>query len=324
VLPTRLVVIVFVVVACAPAVRLDTAAWQAPLGRDHPLVGRVWDVAAARIIDPAALPPRLARAHFVLLGEKHDNPDHHLLQAILVRALAAIGRRPAVAFEMLDTAQAAALAHHLAAAPGDVDRLGDAVGWNDSGWPPWSQYKPIAQAALDAGLALLPANLPAAVVSAVARGNWSALPAPLVAAHGLDRPLPDDTQAAMAAEIRDAHCGHANPAMVTNMVVAQRARDAQMADTLLSAATDGAILIAGTGHVRRDRGVPMYLRGRSPTVAIAAVAFAEVQPNATSPNDYAARFSTTSLPFDYVWFTPRMDDDDPCERFRRSLERLRR
>ena len=29
------------------------------------------------------------------------------------------------------------------------------------------------------------------------------------------------------------------------------------------------------------------------------------------------------LPFDAVWFTPRLDDEDPCERFREQLEGMR-
>ncbi len=312
------------VVACAPAVRLHMPAWQAPLGRDHPLTGRVWDVAAARFIDPAVLPARLARARFVLLGEKHDNPDHHQLQATIVRALVAAGRRPAVAFEMLDTTQAPALARHLAASPRDAHGLGDAVGWREAGWPPWRLYEPIAHAAVDAGLPIIAANLPAGLISSVARGNMSVLPPSLVTTHGLDRALSVDAHASMAAEIRDAHCGHAAEPMISNMVSAQRARDAHMAEAMVTAASDGAILIAGAGHVRRDRGAPLYLRARAPGATIATVAFVEVQPDAASPHAYAARFSASPLPFDYVWFTPRVDDDDPCERFRRSLEHLRR
>jgi uncharacterized iron-regulated protein len=311
-------------VGCAPAVRLDIPAWQAPLGREHPLIGRVWDVAAARFMDSSVLPSRLALARFVLLGEKHDNPDHHQLQAALVRALVAAGRRPAVAFEMLDTGQAAALARHLAASPRDAAGLGDAVGWTESGWPPWRLYEPIAHAALEAGLRIVPANLPSRVISSVARGNMSALPPSLVTTHALDRPLPAELQAAMATEIREAHCGHAAEPMISNMVVAQRARDAHMAQAMQTTATDGTILIAGAGHVRHDRGAPIYLRAGTPAVTIATVAFVEVQRHATSPSAYAARFSASSLPFDYVWFTPRMDDGDPCETFRRSLERLRR
>ncbi|HUF93785.1 MAG TPA: ChaN family lipoprotein [Candidatus Limnocylindria bacterium] len=310
--------------ACAPAARIAMPAWQAPLGRDHPLTGRVWDVAAARFIDADTLPSRLAPARFVLLGEQHDNPDHHRLQAGLVRALAATGRRPAVALEMLDTAQAPALARHLAASPRDAAALGDAVNWRRSGWPPWSLYEPIARAALDAGLPILAANLPAATIAAVVRGNPSALPPSLVATHALDRALPGPMQAAMAADIRDAHCGHATEPMLARMITAQRARDAHMADILLTAASDGAVLIAGTGHARHDRGVPTYIRARAPHATTAVLAFLEVHPAAPNPEAYAARFNATSLPFDYVWFTPGMDDSDPCETFRRSLERLRR
>jgi len=29
------------------------------------------------------------------------------------------------------------------------------------------------------------------------------------------------------------------------------------------------------------------------------------------------------LPFDYVWFTPRVDESDPCEKFREQLEKMR-
>jgi uncharacterized iron-regulated protein len=316
--------LVLALAGCASTPGLAIPAWQAPLGREHPLTGRVWDVAAARFIEPRLLASRLAGARFVLLGEKHDNADHHQLQAALVRGLIADGRRPAVAFEMLDAGQRAALARHLAAAPRDAAGLGDAVGWKESGWPPWPVYEPIAQAALDAGLPVLAANVPPDIIRSVARGDSSRLPGSLVASHALDRPLAGPAQAAMAAEIRDAHCGHGNDGMVTGMIAAQRARDAQMAETLLTGAGDGGVLIAGAGHVRNDRAVPAYLRARAPAATIASVAFLEVQRGVEAPADYAARFGEGRIPFDYIWFTPRMDDDDPCETFRRSFERLRR
>src|SRR5512145_3183951 len=85
--------------AAAPAA-IDLGAWKAPLGREHPLVGRIWDTRAGRFVIPTQLVGELARARYVLLGERHDNPDHHRVQATLVRALLAAGRRPAVAFEM--------------------------------------------------------------------------------------------------------------------------------------------------------------------------------------------------------------------------------
>jgi uncharacterized iron-regulated protein len=310
--------------ACAPVAPLPVADWRAPLGREHPLAGRVWDTAAGRSVTPDALVARLAAARFVLLGESHDNPDHHRLQSALVRALLAAGRRPAVAFEMLTADQAPALARYLATRPTDAGGLGAAVDWPHSGWPDWSHYQPIAQAALDAGVPIVAANLPTATVRALARGQRPALPAGLAATYGLDGPLPPPAHASLAEDIRAAHCGHAPPERVEAMVLAQRARDAEFAERLVAGQQDGAVLIAGAGHVRTDRGVPAALRRRLPGAPIASVAFVEVRAGWDRPADYRAAFGG-ALPFDWMWFTPRMDvdDADPCERFRRSLERLR-
>ena len=244
--------------ACATA-RVAVGPWQAPLGRQDPLVGRVWDVRAARFVTPDAMVRELSAARFVLLGEKHDNPDHHQIQAVVLRALLATGRRPVVAFEMFTPDDAPAIARYLAAAPRDAAGLGAAVDWKQSGWPDWGLYQPIAQAALDAGVPIVAANLTPATARALARGQRSALPADLAERYALDQPPPTALQAALTTEIREAHCGHFPADRVDGMVLAQRARDSALAESLL-AGPDGGVLIAGTGHVRNDRGVPSYLR----------------------------------------------------------------
>ena len=76
--------------------------WMTEKHRDHPLVGRIWDQRGQRFADEEALVAAAAAADFVMLGEMHDNPDHHVVQARLVRALGDRGKRPALAFEMLD------------------------------------------------------------------------------------------------------------------------------------------------------------------------------------------------------------------------------
>jgi len=295
------------------------AAEPPPAGRgaDHPLTGRIWDVAGARFVPMATLVERLSAARFVLLGERHDHAEQHAFQAWILRGLVAAGRRPAVAFEMLGADQADALAQHLARAPGDAAGLGDAVGWAASGWPAWSDYQPIAEAALAAGLPIVAANLPAGAARAVARGDLGALDPALVRAHALDRPAASETQRAMEREIREAHCGQLPEAMVPSMVTAQRARDAQMTERLLAAQRDGAVLIAGAGHVRTDRGVPAYLGPRAAGATVASMAFVEVATGLTAPADYAERFGATRLPFDYVWFTTRADEADPCLKLRK-------
>ena len=61
-------------------------------------------------------------------------------------------------------------------------------------------------------------------------------------------------------------------------------------------------------------------RCRRRTRSIASVAFVEVDAAAVKPGDYAARFGSDTLPFDYVWFTPKVDDGDPCEKLKKSTD----
>lgn len=298
--------------------------WESPFAREHPLVGRIWDVSAGSSINAVTLVERLARSHFVLLGEKHDNPDHHRLQAWLLRALIAADRRPAVGLEMFTIEDTAVLDRHLAEAPTDAAGLADVVDWDRSGWPAWALYQPIAETAIEARLPIVGTNIPPSTLRALKREGLAAIDPGMLARLGLDRPVDPEVRAAMAAEVRDAHCGHASESVIEAMVTIQRARDAQMAESLAAAdGDDGAVLIAGFGHVRKDRGVPSFLTARVSGATVSSLAFLEVDRDAMEPTAYAAHFGQGALPFDYVWFTPRVDDRDPCERFGKELERLR-
>ncbi|HEX5688549.1 MAG TPA: ChaN family lipoprotein, partial [Roseiflexaceae bacterium] len=168
----------------------SATSWQSNYGRHHPLTGRIWDVASGKFIDRHSLMTRLARAEFVLLGEKHDNPDHHRLQAEVLRGLIAAGRRPAVGFEMFSLDDAGAIASHLARAPNDAAGLGPAVHWQKSGWPDWAMYQPIAEAALAAKLAIVATNLPLATARQMSRDGLALEPS-VRRDLGLDRPLAD-------------------------------------------------------------------------------------------------------------------------------------
>ncbi len=303
----------------------SVTSWKSSFGRDHPLTGRIWDVSSDRFIDRQSLVARLARADFLLLGEKHDNPDHHLLQAEVVRSLIAAGRRPAVAFEMFGIDHASAIARHLAVAPNDAAGLGQAVNWNKSGWPDWAMYQPIAEAALQAKLRIVAANLPLATARKMSSNGLAALEPSVRRDLGLDLPLSGTIFATIAADIRNTHCGYASEQSVKAMVDVQRARDAQMAQSLIAAAApDDAILIAGAGHVRNDYGIPVYLAEKAPGKQVVSIAFLEVGNQKREPHDYALPYLDRRLPFDYVWFTPRVDDEDPCEKFKSQLERLKK
>ena len=186
-------------------------------------------------------------------------------------------------------------------------------------------YQPIAEAALQAELGIIATNLPLATARKMTRDGLAALDPPVVRELGLDRQLPEPVFARMAAEIRDAHCGYASETTVKAMVHVQRARDAQMAQSLLAAGDhDGALLVSGAGHVRNDYGIPVYLKSKAPKKRVISMAFVEVDKQRTEPQSYALPYPNARLPFDYVWFTSRVDDEDPCEKFKSQFERMKK
>lgn len=285
---------------------------------DHPLQGRIWDVRGERFVDLAEVKQRARKAHYVLLGESHDHPEHHLLQAAFVQEIAASGRRPALGFEMLEVSQQAAVDAAVAAAPADPDAVAEAVQWARSGWPDFALYRPVFAAGMEAGLSLVATNLPREQARAAVREGPTALDPAVRERIEREGPYPKEVLDAMREEMAAAHCGHLPAGMLEPMVLAQRARDVQMAQRLMAADEgDGAVLIAGAGHVRADTGVPAILSRDAPGRSILGIVLLEVAPGARDPKAYAARWRG-ALPFDFVVFTPALERPDPCEQFKRA------
>ncbi len=239
----------------------------------------------------------MARARYVLLGEVHDNAEHHRLRRDLLAALVRDGRRPAIAMEQFDREHQPALQrvqNEPAPTPELLKTAGrvDAQGWN------WSYYEPIVRLALDHRLPIVAANLSRADAFRVStEGAAAVLGAAAVSALQLDQPLPDAARLKLEQVIEDGHCGEAPRNILPGMVAAQRARDAIMAQSLQAHAP--AVLIAGNGHVRRDFGVPHYLAHYPQGDDVRVVGFIEVDAAQPAPTDYV----TAGAPeYDYIVF----------------------
>lgn len=296
--------------AAAPAP--EAVPWLTQLDRDHPLVGRVWDAHDRAFIDAAALARRLAPAKFVLLGEQHDNPDHHRLQARLITELVSLGRRPAVVLEMLEVEQQPAIDAYRERGDATAAGFGAAVAWEKTSWPPFADYRPIFEAAFEGKLPILAGNIAQADAKALVKRGLSAIAPERAEQLRLHQPFPSELEAPLLDELRASHCGQLPESLLAPMALAQHARDAQIAQVSLSASgVDGAVVIAGAGHVRRDRGVPYYLGLATSEVSVASVVFREVRHD----DDGSHASAPDPAPFDYVWYTPRHSDDDPCAGF---------
>ncbi|MFW5740018.1 MAG: ChaN family lipoprotein [Myxococcota bacterium] len=284
--------------------------WQGRLLLDHALVGRVYSMERGQASSPQELIGAVGAARFALLGERHDHPDHHRRQALIVREALAGKSTPAVAFEMFDRTEQSTIDEHFASRPGDAFGLGGAVGWERKGWPAWSMYAEIVQAAVDQGARVVAANLSRSEVMSAAKSGtfpWDGEPRPVPE-------MPADELEAMKEELYHAHCQHLPKAMMGAMATAQIARDATLASTMVAADRgDGTILITGNGHARKDRGVPWHLRNQGVEGTIVSVGFLEVREGLTEPAAYGQQGEPP--PYDFVWFTPAWEREDPCATF---------
>ena len=219
----------------------------------------------------------------LLLGERHDAPEHQRLQREAVEWLASQGRLAALVLEMAEQGRS------TQGLPRDASdsAVQAALAWNDGAWP-WRQYGPVAMAAVRAGVPVLGGNLPR-------REQRTAL-----TDETLEALLTPSALERQRLAVRDGHCGLLPEARVPSMARVQVARDQRMAQTAASARRSGQVvlLVAGAAHVKRSLGVPLHLPDdlqKKVVIAHAGRAESAIQNEA-----------------DWVQETPELPPDDAC------------
>lgn len=277
------------------------AAPSQPSATETRIAGRVYDVRAGRFISRNDAVRRAIAARYVILGEIHDNPGHHQLQADILSAMIRARRRPALAMEQFDHEHQAAIDAARSRGERDPEAIANAGRFDRKGWR-WPDYKPLVALAADNGLRILAANVSREEAKALAKSGraYDGLP-----------PVAADLRARLEEEIVAGHCGFRPPTQtLAGMVEAQRARDAQMAAALEKGGDAGTVLIAGAGHARRSHGAPAYL-DEAARNSLLVVAFIEVDADRPDPADYLK-----DADYDIAWFTLRAPREDPCAAFR--------
>ena len=77
-------------------------------------------------------------------------------------------------------------------------------------------------------------------------------------------------------------------------------------------------IFADLSDARNEWGIPIYLRRLQKQAKGATIAFVEVKAEYVKPEVYAE----TEHPYDYIWFTPATDLEDPCEKHKDQLKKL--
>lgn len=262
-------------------------AWQSPEGLEHAQLGVIRETASGKHLTPEELVQRLAAVPRVLVGEQHDNPDHHALQRWLLQSLSASRPQGSVLLEMLEPAQQVKvdLAREQKPLPDD---LAKAIDWQQ-GWE-WKFYGPILRDAFAQGYPVLAANLDRAEMKVIYRN-----PPPL---SGPRSTMPA-VRETLLQEVREGHCGMLPEKQLPPMLAVQQQRDRRMAQRLLLAPTP-TLLLAGAYHVRKDVGAPLHLADLGEEQGTLVLMLAQVGEEVTPQIA------------DFVWYTAALPKKDYC------------
>lgn len=259
-----------------------------------PVVGEIRDLRSGQALTAEELIERLVRPSRLIVGEQHDNRDHHELQLWLLQSLGQRRPQGSLLLEMLTPDQQPHVddVRHTSTPPAD---LPGALTW-ESGWD-WNLYGPIVRFALSQRSPLLAANLDTPEVRAV-----YANPPTLSGSRSNAASVKDE----LLKQVSDSHCGLLPASQMPAMLAVQQQRDRRMAERLLAAPTPS-LLFAGAYHARKDVGVPIHVldlgESQAPAVLMLAEQGSEVTPAMA----------------DYVWYTPATPPQDYCAQMRKQF-----
>ena len=292
----------------------------------HPLCGKIHIAEPSRLKDSAKdcdnpgwmsmredVRATVVAGGAVMYGEVHDNPLHHELRSRLGLAPYA-----STVLEQVSADKAPALdafqgdgKHNYAA--DSLDKFKAAVDWQNSGWQTYN-YDTLLVAALKAQTPIFAGDAARDTIKKIAKEGDGALSAEDRAKLKLDVALGDKADAAALDELYTGHCESIPRDGLKPMALAQRYRDAVIADTVLSAIgkSGSTVLMAGNEHVRKDRGVPWYVHQRDPAKKTLSIMLVEVEAGKTDAAAYVPKDPDGIPAADYIIFTPRAPHEDQC------------
>lgn len=133
---------------------------------------RVYETKSKKIVDFETMVAKLAKADLVFLGEQHDDPRTHQLQAAVLEGVARRRSGPVVlALEMFERDVQGALDAYLAGKTSETEFLAASRPWPNYA----TDYRPMVEFAKASGWPVVAGNVPRRLASVVARRGLAAI-----------------------------------------------------------------------------------------------------------------------------------------------------
>lgn len=222
---------------------------------------RVYDLENEHLLTDARALQRLQGVRIVLVGEHHNNVEHHLAQLRVIRALHRAGKKVAIGMEMFRRDSQQALNQWTS---GRMEERKFVENFNDNWTFGWKLYRPILMYARDHHIPVVGLNVSRKITLQVAyHGFQSLTPEQKGSLEGI---VCDVTQA-YRDFVQSAYGAHAHGGMkFEQFCEAQLVWDSVMAmnaiDYLKKNDERIMVVVAGSGHTHK-LGIPTQLAKRS-------------------------------------------------------------
>jgi uncharacterized iron-regulated protein len=204
---------------------------------------------------PGALIADMAGRDAVLLGEHHDEADHHRWQLHTLAALHAQRPRMVIGFEAFPRRAQPVLDRWVAGKLTAAQFLAE-VRWDEVWSLPAELYLPLFEFARLHRIPMVALNVERSLTETVAAKGWDAVPE--ASREGVSRPAP--APKAYRDALERIHKEHKEGTPLEFFIQAQQTWDRAFAQGLAPHARGAlAVGIIGSGHLRHGHGVPLQL-----------------------------------------------------------------
>ena len=304
--------LIFLISGCAHYPKTDFT-WQSNLEKEHPLVGHIIDTQNMDSISDTELVNNLSKTKYLLIGEKHDNPDHHHLQNWLMHQLLPKNKYQ-VTFEMMSYDQQTQL--DKLSSSSSTSEIVSTADFKNSGWDQ-ELYLPLLQTALKKGAHVSGGNIPKQQIMALYSSNPAILePAKRFSTMNV---LNETQMLSLNDYIYEQHCELMPRSQVGPMSKIQIAKDASLAYSMTRATAPKRMLITGNFHANKTLGVPTHLSKLDKNNESIVIQILEVDQSKQQLEEYEQSIFDQA---DYIWFTPRWTNRDYCEDLRVQSNQL--
>jgi uncharacterized iron-regulated protein len=313
---------------------------QKPAKRQDTLIGKIFDARTGKRIDFDSLIQKIRSHDVIYLSEKHDNPDQHHIQHRIIEKLVAEGLKPCIGFEFfamdntpdilnfIDSGKAGHSEKIMKIIEADLRKK---LQWDTQSDTMWQYYYSLLRLARKEQLSAAGLDLSETLKRRITRkgiDGITPIEKQMIYSTGFSDPV---YKKYMISIFRSVHCGMDLGRMQARLYDTWVARNDKMAlsITKLSRYTKGpVVIIIGGGHTEYGLGVIDRVHAMDKNIRQINIALQEISVNPSGLSQYLEPLNLAghpkSPPADFLWFTQRVSYDDPCEKFRHKLKKMKK